>query len=314
MKSVFARSLFKSYDGINAVDGIDLDVDEGQIFGFLGPNGAGKSTVIKLLTTLIQPTSGKISVLEIDAAKEPLSIRKKIGVVLQQPSYEPTLTVEKSLEKYGMMWNIEKQTRMKRMEELLSAFNLVDIRKKRNEDLSIGQRRRVQVAREFMHDMDLLFLDEPTVGLDPTARRQLLDFLKNKVKEKNLTIFYTTHVLTEAEYFCDNIAIINKGKIITVDSPNGLKKRFGHEKTIEIHVSSNTSTLESILKNIKDCKIEFNTGATITIRSTDSEFVLMNVLKILNQNNIVIDDLSAMPTNLEDIFLKVVSDSNASDN
>ena len=200
------------------------------------------------------------------------------------------------------------------MEELLSAFNLVDIRKKRNEDLSIGQRRRVQVAREFMHDMDLLFLDEPTVGLDPTARRQLLDFLKNKVKEKNLTIFYTTHVLTEAEYFCDNIAIINKGKIITVDSPNGLKKRFGHEKTIEIHVSSNTSALESILKNIKDCKIEFNTGATITIRSTDSEFVLMNVLKILNQNNIVIDDLSAMPTNLEDIFLKVVSDSNASDN
>ena len=314
MKSVFARSLFKSYDGINAVDGIDLDVDEGQIFGFLGPNGAGKSTVIKLLTTLIQPTSGKISVLEIDAAKEPLSIRKKIGVVLQQPSYEPTLTVEKSLEKYGMMWNIEKKTRMNRMEELLSAFNLVDIRKKRNEDLSIGQRRRVQVAREFMHDMDLLFLDEPTVGLDPTARRQLLDFLKNKVEEKNLTIFYTTHVLTEAEYFCDNIAIINKGKIITVDSPNGLKKRFGHEKTIEIHVSSNISTLESILKNIKDCKIEFNTGATITIHSTDSEFVLMNVLKILNQNNIVIDDLSAMPTNLEDIFLKVVSDSNASDN
>jgi len=180
MKSIFARSLFKSYDGINAVDGIDLDVDEGQIFGFLGPNGAGKSTVIKLLTTLIQPTSGKISVLEIDTTKEPLSIRKKIGVVLQQPSYEPTLSVEKSLEKYGMMWNLDKKTRIDRTEELLISFNLVEIRKKKNEDLSIGQRRRVQVAREFMHDMDLLFLDEPTVGLDPTARRQLLDFLKNK--------------------------------------------------------------------------------------------------------------------------------------
>ena len=314
MKSVFARSLFKSYDGINAVDGIDLDVNEGQIFGFLGPNGAGKSTVIKLLTTLIQPTSGKISVLEIDTAEEPLSIRKRIGVVLQQPSYEPTLTVEKSLEKYGMMWDIDKKTRMSRTEELLTSFNLVDIRKKKNEDLSIGQRRRVQVAREFMHDMDLLFLDEPTVGLDPTARRQLLDFLKNKVKEKKLTIFYTTHVLTEAEYFCDNIAIINKGKIITVDSPSELKRRFGREKTIKIHVSSNTETLQGLLDNIKDCKIEFDAGATITIHSIDSEFVLMNVLKILNQNNIVIDDLSAMPTNLEDIFLKVVSDSNASDN
>ena len=136
MKSVFARSLFKSYDGINAVDGIDLDVNEGQIFGFLGPNGAGKSTVIKLLTTLIQPTSGKISVLEIDTTEEPLSIRKRIGVVLQQPSYEPTLTVEKSLEKYGMMWNIDKKTRMNRTEELLTSFNLVDIRKKKNEDLS----------------------------------------------------------------------------------------------------------------------------------------------------------------------------------
>ena len=314
MKSVFARSLVKSYDGINAVDGIDLDVEEGQIFGFLGPNGAGKSTVIKLLTTLIQPTSGKISVLEIDTAKEPLNIRKKIGVVLQQPSYEPTLTVEKSLEKYGMMWDLDKKTRMNRTEELLTAFSLVEIRKKRNEDLSIGQRRRVQVAREFMHDMDLLFLDEPTVGLDPTARRQLLDFLKNKVKEKNLTIFYTTHVLTEAEYFCDNIAIINKGRIITVDSPNELKKRFGREKTIKIHVSSNTETLQNLLDGIKDCKIEFDAGATITIHSTDSELVLMDILKILNQNNIVIDDLSAIPTNLEEIFLKVVSDSNASDN
>ena len=237
MKSVFARSLFKSYDGINAVDGIDLDVNEGLIFGFLGPNGAGKSTVIKLLTTLIQPTSGKISVLEIDTAEEPLSIRKRIGVVLQQPSYEPTLTVEKSLEKYGMMWDIDKKTRISKTEELLTSFNLVDIRKKKNEDLSIGQRRRVQVAREFMHDMDLLFLDEPTVGLDPSARRKLLDFLKNKVKETGLTIFYTTHVLTEAEYLCDNIAIINKGKILTVASPKELKKRFGHEKTIQIHIS-----------------------------------------------------------------------------
>jgi len=314
MKSILARSLFKSYDGINAVDGIDLDVDEGQIFGFLGPNGAGKSTVIKMLTTLIQPTGGEITVLKINAMKEPLKIRKKIGVVLQQPSYEPTLSVEKSLDKYGMMWNIDKKTRKDRTEELLTAFNLVEIRKKRNEDLSIGQRRRVQVAREFMHDMDLLFLDEPTVGLDPTARRQLLDFLKNKVKEKNLTIFYTTHVLTEAEYLCDNIAIINKGKIITVDSPNELKKRFGKEKTIKNHISANTETLPNHLENIQDCKIDYGTGVSITIRSTNSEDVLMNILKILNQNNIAIDDLSAIPTNLEEIFLKVVRDSNAPDN
>ena len=226
MSCIEIHSLSKSYNSVLAVDAIDLNVKSGQVFGFLGPNGAGKSTVIKLLTTLIQPNNGTISVLGINALQEPLKIRKKIGVVLQQPSYEPTLTVEKSLEKYGMMWNVDRRTRKKRTEELLQSFELTEIRKKRNEDLSIGQRRRVQVAREFMHDMDLLFLDEPTVGLDPSARRKLLDFLKNKVKDTGMTIFYTTHVLTEAEYLCDNIAIINNGKIITVDSPNELKNRI----------------------------------------------------------------------------------------
>jgi ABC-2 type transport system ATP-binding protein len=314
MSCIEIHSLSKSYNSVLAVDAIDLSVKSGQVFGFLGPNGAGKSTVIKLLTTLIQPNEGTISVLGIDGLQEPLKIRKKIGVVLQQPSYEPTLSVEKSLDKYGMMWNVDKKTRKKRTEELLSSFELTQIRKKKNEDLSIGQRRRVQVAREFMHDMDLLFLDEPTVGLDPSARRKLLDFLKNKVKETGMTIFYTTHVLTEAEYLCDNIAIINNGKIITVDSPNELKNRFGNEKTIKIHVSVDIKKLENLLQDIPDCKIEQDDRVIITIHSTNSEIVLMNILKILNQNNIVIEDLSAMPTNLEEIFLKVVSDSDASNN
>ena len=314
MSCVETISLFKNYNSLIAVDGIDLNIESGQVFGFLGPNGAGKSTVIKLLTTLIQPTKGKVSVLGMDSRKSSLEIRKKIGVVLQQPSYEPTLSVEKSLAKYGMMWNVDRKTIKNRTEELLSSFELQDIRKKRNEDLSIGQRRRVQVAREFMHDMELLFLDEPTVGLDPSARRKLLDFLKNKVKETGLTIFYTTHVLTEAEYLCDNIAIINKGKIITVASPQELKKKFGHEKTIQIHVSGKNHTLHDLFKDIPDCKIEFNTGTIITIQSSNSEVVLMDILKILNQNDIAIEDLSAMPTNLEEIFLKLVSDSDASNN
>jgi ABC-2 type transport system ATP-binding protein len=314
MSCIETKSLFKNYNSLIAVDGIDLNIESGQVFGFLGPNGAGKSTVIKLLTTLIQPTKGQVSVLGIDSRKNPLEIRKRIGVVLQQPSYEPTLSVEKSLAKYGMMWNVDNKTIENRREELLSSFDLQDIRKKRNEDLSIGQRRRVQVAREFMHDMELLFLDEPTVGLDPSARRKLLDFLKNKVKETGLTIFYTTHVLTEAEYLCDNIAIINKGKIITVASPQELKKKFGHEKTIQIHISGKDHSLDDLLKDIPDCKIEFNTGTVITIQSSNSEIVLMDILKILNQNDIPIEDLSAMPTNLEEIFLKVVSDSDASNN
>ncbi len=304
--------LSKSYGSITAVNDLILSVKKGQVFGFLGPNGAGKSTTIKLLTTLIKPSSGSLSILGIDAISNPLEIRSKIGVVLQQPSYEPTLSVEKSLDKYGMMWNIPKIERKKRMEQLLKDFDLVEIRKKRNEDLSIGQRRRVQVAREFMHDMELLFLDEPTVGLDPEARRKLLDYLKNKIKT-GLTIFYTTHILSEAEYLCDEIAIIDNGKILTVDSPDALKNRFGKEKTIKIHLQNKQSNISSLLNDIHDFEIKFDTGTTIIIHSEQSELILLRVLKILNENNIEIEDLSAVPTNLEDVFLKMMRE-NASNN
>ena len=312
MFCITINHLSKSYGSVKAVDDIALSVKSGHVFGFLGPNGAGKSTTIKLLTTLISPSSGSISILDIDAIKNPLQIRHKIGVVLQQPSYEPTLSVEKSLDKYGMMWNISKIERKKRMEQLLKDFDLVEIRKKRNEDLSIGQRRRVQVAREFMHDMELLFLDEPTVGLDPEARRKLLDYLKNKVKT-GLTIFYTTHILSEAEYLCDEIAIIDKGKILTVDSPDALKNRFEKEKTIKIHLLKKQSNISSLLVGIPDYKIDFDIGTTIIIHSEKSELVLLQVLKILNENNIDIEDLSAVPTNLEEIFLKMMRE-NASNN
>jgi len=313
MSSIIAKSLLKSYNSVNAVDGIDLLVKSGQVFGFLGPNGAGKSTTIKLLTTLIQPTSGELTILGINAKENPLEIRHRIGVVLQQPSYEPSLSVEKSLEKYGLMWDVPRKIRKERVEELLSDFDLEDIRKKKTDDLSIGQRRRLQVAREFMHDMELLFLDEPTIGLDPSARRKLLDFLKQKVKD-GLTIFFTTHVLTEAEYICDEIAIINKGKIIAVDTPDDLKKRFGRKKTIKIHISDVNENLRDLLSEVKDCKIDFHPGSNITINSDESEVVLLKVLQILNSNNIIIEDLSAMPTNLEEIFLKVVNESNESNN
>ena len=311
MSCIVAKSLSKSYGSTTAVDSIDLAINSGKIFGFLGPNGAGKTTTIKLLTTLIAPTGGTINILGIDAVQHPLEVRKKIGVVLQQPSYEPTLSVEKSLEKYGMMWNVKRKTRKDRVEELLASFNLEEIRSIKNEDLSIGQRRRVQVAREFMHDMELLFLDEPTVGLDPSARRSLLDFIKKKAKE-GLTIFFTTHILNEAEYICDEIAIINKGKIIAVDTPEELKNKFGKEKTIKIHVQETQKVLSNLLSGIKDYELGFNSGTNITIRSNDSEEVLLKILQILTTNNIPIEDLAVVPTSLEEIFLTMVKNSNAS--
>jgi ABC-2 type transport system ATP-binding protein len=311
MNIIEVNSLSKSYGSFTAVDGINLKVGQGKIFGFLGPNGAGKTTTMKMLTTLIPPSGGKMTILGIDGTKSPMEIRKRIGVVLQQPSYEPTLSVEKSLEKYGMMWNVDKKTRKARTEELLVAFDLVDIRKKKNDDLSIGQRRRVQVAREFMHDMDLLFLDEPTVGLDPSARRGLLDYIKNKVRD-GLTIFFTTHILEEAEYLCDEIAIINKGKIIAVDTPEELKNKFGRQKTIRIHVGQ--KDVLSLFDDIPGCTIEHDSGTIITIHSSQSEQVLQDILKILASNHIPVEDLSVVPTSLEEIFLSVVKNSNESNN
>jgi ABC-2 type transport system ATP-binding protein len=149
--------------------------------------------------------------------------------------------------------------------------------------------------------------------LDPSARRRLLDFLKNKAKE-GLTIFYTTHVLTEAEYLCDEIAVINRGKILAVDTPDQLKSTFGQEKTIKIHLLYRHENLSNLLSGIADCSIDYNTGTDIIIQSSKSELVLSKILQILIENNITVEDLSAMPTTLEEIFLKMVKDTNAPDN
>src|SRR6478736_8924970 len=321
MHAIEVISLSKSYGGIMAVDGIDLRVEKGKIFGFLGPNGAGKTTTMKLLTTLIPPSGGKMSILGIDAIKSPLEVRKKIGVVLQQPSYEPTLSVEKSLEKYGMMWNVDKKTRKNRVEELLVAFDLVDIRKKKNDDLSIGQRRRVQVAREFMHDMDLLFLDEPTVGLDPSARRTLLDYIKNQVKS-GLTVFFTTHIMEEAEYLCDEIAIIDKGRIIAFDTPTGLKKKYGRgAKTIELTFKDmldesfinllNTTISKKNIKddgsNIHNSPIDVKGTHTIRARVNNTEEIISEILQLVYKNGLQIESIDINPPSLEEVFLSVVN-------
>ncbi len=304
---ISARGLTKSYGGTNVVDGIDITVKPGSIFGFLGPNGAGKSTTIKMLTTLIRPDGGSLEILGHDAARFPLLVRKRIGVVLQRPSYEPTLTVIRSLEKYGMMWDVPARECKARAARLLEDFDLTGIRDKRNDDLSIGQRRRVQVAREFMHDMDILFLDEPTIGLDPAARRALLDYLRARTAE-GLAILYTTHVLTEAEYLCDEIAVINQGRIIAVDTPEELKSRFGREKTIRIRIATREEGVPDMLKDIADCTVDLGSGTDITVRSADAGRVLPQILSALERNNIVMEDLVAAPASLEDVFLRMVGD------
>ncbi|MGZ5491414.1 MAG: ABC transporter ATP-binding protein, partial [Nitrososphaeraceae archaeon] len=209
---ISVKNLVKSYDSSNlkrnVIDDISFDIDYGTVFGFLGPNGAGKTTTIKILTGILQPTAASyIKILEKEIKKNNFKeIKRRIGVVTQNPSFELNLTVERSMELYGFLWGNSSNKNKDKVRELLDIFELTSIKEIRNEDLSIGQRRRVQIAREFLHDMDLLFLDEPTVGLDPRARRNLLNYIKKQVKH-GLTVFFTTHIMEEVDYLCDQICI-----------------------------------------------------------------------------------------------------------
>ncbi|HKO40127.1 MAG TPA: ABC transporter ATP-binding protein, partial [Nitrososphaeraceae archaeon] len=180
---ISVKNLVKSYDSSsnlkrNVIDDVSFDINYGTVFGFLGPNGAGKTTTIKILTGILQPTAGSIKILNKDLKNNNFKeIKRRIGVVTQNPSFESNLTVERSMELYGFLWGNPSNKNKDKVRELLDIFELTSIKEIHNEDLSIGQRRRVQIAREFLHEMDLLFLDEPTVGLDPRARRSLLNYI-----------------------------------------------------------------------------------------------------------------------------------------
>jgi ABC-2 type transport system ATP-binding protein len=309
----YASSISKS----NVIDDISFDIDYGTVFGFLGPNGAGKTTTIKILTGILQPTRGSIKILDKDLKKNNNfnEIKKRIGVVTQNPSFESNLTVERAMEVYGFLWGIAGNKNKDRVRELLDIFELSSIKDVRNEDLSIGQRRRVQIAREFLHDMDLLFLDEPTVGLDPHARRNLLNYIKKQVKH-GLTVFFTTHIMEEVEYLCDQICIINKGKIIEFDTPYLLKQKYGSTKRIDITFHNPISKkimeyFEKLSSNSIDIEnIENIAENTFSITSNNPQNILLPTVNYLFQNNIQIDNIALNDPSIEDIFLKALKNNN----
>jgi ABC-2 type transport system ATP-binding protein len=304
---VHVSGLRKSYGQVHAVDGISFDIEYGKVFGFLGPNGAGKTTTIRVLTTLVNPTSGIVKIFGKDIVKHSREIKKRMGVVLQEPSFEANVTVDRALELYGLMWRMPGEKRRDRARELMEKFDLVSFSNMKNDELSIGQRRRVQVAREFMHDMDLMFLDEPTVGLDPAARRTLLDYVKKYV-QSGLTVFFTTHIMEEAEYLCDEIAIINKGKITATDTPDGLKQRYRGVKTVEIKLKdSTTQSVMHIIRQIADGSvIETPAQDTIRIGSAEAQEMLVKIIEYLSKNGVQIESISINPPTLEEVFLTVI--------
>lgn len=292
-----------------ALDGISFNIDYGKVFGFLGPNGAGKSTTIKILTTLLNSTSGSAYIFGKDISKYALDIRKQIGVVTQNPSSENNLKVERALDLYGLLWGINKKKRKEKINEIIDAFDLQEIRNTKNDELSIGQKRRVQVAREFMHEMKLLFLDEPTVGLDPYARRILLDYIKSQVKA-GLTVFFTTHIMEEAEYLCDNIAIINRGKIVAFDTPDGLKNKYDRVNVIDLKIKDTpaASILNRVNKIASDCQVQLEGNYDLSIKSNDAQQVLTKILEDFSNNNIKIEGIVIKSPSLEEVFLDMVNE------
>jgi len=313
---VETNELTMRYGSLVAVDHVSFNVRRGEVFGFLGPNGAGKTTTIKMLTTLLRPTSGKATVLGYDVVSEGGKIRPRIGVVQQDPSYEHALSVEGNLDLYGVLWNVPKEERKKRIGLLLDKFGLKEARKTAPPELSIGQRRRLQVAREFMHDSELMFLDEPTTGLDPQARRVTLDFLREKVRN-GTTVFFTTHIMEEAEYICDRIAIINRGQILALDTVKNVKQKFGGVSVILLRLAEDNSDLDRKLQGLPGVQKIVHPqqkDEPLRVFAEDANAALPRIIDAAATLGMHITELRIEEPSLDDVFVQMMNSKGATRN
>jgi len=306
---VETTELTKNYGKVVAVDHVSFRVRSGEVFGFLGPNGAGKTTTIKMLTTLLKPSGGSASVFGLDIVSEGSKIRPRIGVVQQELSYELALNVEGNLDMYGFLWNVPKRERREKIELLLDKFGLKDVRKTGPQELSMGQRRRLQVAREFMHDSELMFLDEPTTGLDPQARRITLDFVREKV-ENGMTVFFTTHIMEEAEYICDRIAIINHGQVLALDTIGNIKRNFGGVSVIHLRVTDGNDGLSRKLEklpNVERIVSPKQEDEPLKVYTKDADAVLSQIVDIVSSSGLHVQELRIKEPTLDDVFIQMVN-------
>ena len=233
--AISVENLTRKFNGLTAVDSISFSVSHGEIFGFLGPNGAGKTTTISMLCTLLKPTSGTAKVGCCDVSKEPNKVRREIGIIFQDPSLDDRLTADDNLRFHGYLYHLNKKTIDQRIPEVLDLVELGDRRHEIVKKFSGGMKRRLEIARGLMHRPKILFLDEPTIGLDPQTRVHIWDYILKMRKETGLTIFMTTHYMQEAEV-CDRIAIIDHGNIIALDSPSKLKEIHGQNTLEEVYL------------------------------------------------------------------------------
>ncbi len=242
--AISVRGLVKNYDEVQAVRGVEFEVATGEVFGFLGPNGAGKTTTISMLCTLVTPTAGSASVAGHDIVRERDDVRRNIGLVFQDPTLDGYLTAEQNLRLHAELYGVQSALVKPRMEQVMTMVGLWDRKDSVVGTFSGGMRRRLEIARGLMHSPRVLFLDEPTIGLDPQTRRSIWKYIAELKEREEITIFMTTHYMDEAEW-CDRIAIMDHGEIVALDSPETLKAGVGTDR-VTIHTDDDEATIAAL--------------------------------------------------------------------
>jgi daunorubicin resistance ABC transporter ATP-binding subunit len=303
-------NLVETYpSGTQAVRDISFNVPQGDIFGFLGPNGAGKSTTIKILTTLLHKTSGKVTIGGYNLDTKAGSIRKIIGVQSQETVLDDDLTARENLVLQGQLQQMNSDAIKKRVDELLNMLSLADVADKRTLQFSGGMRKRLDLASALVHKPKLLFLDEPTTGLDPQSRLTVWEYLAKLNKEEGITIFLTTQYMEEADRLCKELCIIDNGIIVAQGSPSALKREIGAD-SIKINIenngqkSENNSKAKQLLTNLPsvDHIIESEEGLTVYAKNASS--IVADIVRTLDREKIKIATVSFSSPNLDDVFLK----------
>jgi ABC-2 type transport system ATP-binding protein len=303
-KIIEAEGLTKIYaGGVKAVDGITFDVDRGALFGFLGPNGAGKTTTIKLLTTLASITSGRASVLGYDLSKNPNEVRKSIGIVPQDLTIDSELKGIENVMLAARLYHVSKDVAKNRAKELLDLVGLQDASNRLVSTYSGGMRKRLELIVGLMHEPKILFMDEPTLGLDVNTRKIIWDYIRKLNKERGVTIFLTTHYLEEADALCDMTAIIDRGKIVTRGSPNQLKDMVGGEiLQVELTIERDLTEVFYAVKGVKNVT---KTGNNYTIKLNEAPEIIPTIIDDIYDSGAKIKSITCSKPSLDQVFLEV---------
>jgi ABC-2 type transport system ATP-binding protein len=297
--TIKVKSLSKHFNGLKAVDNISFSVAKGEIFGLLGPNGAGKTTTISILATILSPSSCEATVCGYDVCGEPDNIRRCIGIVFQDPSLDEKLTARENLDFHARMYNIPGDERKKRIKEVLAMVKLSDRENSLVETFSGGMRRRLEIARGLMHKPKVLFLDEPTLGLDPQTRQVIRNHILELKQKYGVTIILTTHYMDEADKLCDRIAIIDHGKIIALDTSKKLKASLGGDLVILKGEGLHKIRLD--LKKISEKIKEFDSSMSLSVK--DAEKAVPRIMRVADKNKVNVESISMKKPTLDDVFL-----------